>query len=206
MNVLDLEALFGPGGPLSKNLPYYEYRPSQIEYARAVQSAFDEKKIALVEAQTGTGKTLAYLIPALQTGRRVIISTGTKALQEQLVFKDIPLIREKLGIEFESLLMKGRMNYLCLLKQERLETEPLLPDQESVGHFETIRKWSSETDTGDLAESGVPEMRRFSNNSPFLPMPASGRSAVIQSVFRIQGQATCRNSASHCCKSSFILC
>ena len=119
MNVLDLETLFGPGGPLSKNLPYYEYRPSQIEYARAVQSAFDEKKIALVEAQTGTGKTLAYLIPALQTGRRVIISTGTKALQEQLVYKDIPLLREKLGIEFESLLMKGRMNYLCLLKQER---------------------------------------------------------------------------------------
>ncbi len=157
MNVLDLETLFGPGGPFSKNLPYYEYRPSQIEYARAVQAAFDEKKIALVEAQTGTGKTLAYLIPALQTGRRVIISTGTKALQEQLVYKDIPLIREKLGIEFESLLMKGRMNYLCLLKQERLQTEPLLPDQESVEHFETIRKWSSETDTGDLAESGVSE-------------------------------------------------
>jgi ATP-dependent DNA helicase DinG len=151
MNVLDLEMVFGPGGPLSKNLPYYEYRPSQIEYARAVQSAFEGKKIALVEAQTGTGKTLAYLIPALQTGRRVIISTGTKALQEQLVYKDIPLLREKLGIEFESVLMKGRMNYLCLLKQERLETEPLLPDQESVGHFETIRKWAHETDTGDLA-------------------------------------------------------
>ncbi len=157
MNVLDLETLFGPGGPLSKNLPYYEYRPSQIEYARAVQEALSRKKIALVEAQTGTGKTLAYLIPALQTGRRVIISTGTKALQEQLVFKDIPLLREKLGIEFESILMKGRMNYLCLLKQERVETEPLLPDQESVGHFKTIRKWSSETDTGDLAESGIAE-------------------------------------------------
>jgi len=157
MKVLDLETLFGPGGPLSKNLPYYEYRPSQIEYARAVQEALSSKKIALLEAQTGTGKTLAYLIPALQTGRRVIISTGTKALQEQLVFKDIPLLREKLGIEFESILMKGRMNYLCLLKQERVETEPLLPDQESVGHFETIRKWSSETDTGDLAESGIAE-------------------------------------------------
>lgn len=182
MNVLDLEMLFGPGGPLSKNLPYYEYRPSQIEYARAVQAAFEGKKIALVEAQTGTGKTLAYLIPALQTGKRVIISTGTKALQEQLVFKDIPLLREKLGIEFESLLMKGRMNYLCLLKQERLETEPLLPDQESVGHFETIRKWSGETDTGDLAESGVSE------SAPILKQLSISADACLGSKCRYYNQ------------------
>jgi ATP-dependent DNA helicase DinG len=157
MNVLDLENIFGEKGPLSKILPYFEYRPSQIEYAQAVQKALSSKQIALLEAQTGTGKTLAYLIPALQAGQRILISTGTKALQEQLVFKDIPLLRETLGMEFDYVLMKGRMNYLCLLKHERVQTEPLLPDEESVEHFEQIQKWAAETESGDLAESGVPE-------------------------------------------------
>jgi ATP-dependent DNA helicase DinG len=157
MNVLDLRNIFGEQGPLSKVLPYFEFRPSQIEYGEAVQQALSNKKIALLEAQTGTGKTLAYLIPALQTGRRVLISTGTKALQEQLVFKDIPLLREKLGMEFDYVLMKGRMNYLCLLKQERVQNEPMLTDEESVEHFEHIQKWAASTETGDLAESGIPE-------------------------------------------------
>jgi ATP-dependent DNA helicase DinG len=155
--ILDLGNIFGEKGPLSKILPYFEYRPSQIEYAQSVQEALTSKRIALLEAQTGTGKTLAYLIPALQAGRRVLISTGTKALQEQLVFKDIPLLREKLGMEFDYVLMKGRMNYLCLLKHERVQTEPMLPDEESVEHFEEIQKWARETETGDLAESGIPE-------------------------------------------------
>ncbi len=157
MKLLDLENIFGEKGPLSKILPYFEYRPSQIEYAQAVEKALSSKQIALLEAQTGTGKTLAYLIPALQAGQRILISTGTKALQEQLVFKDIPLLREKLGLEFDYVLMKGRMNYLCLLKHDRVQTEPLLPDEESVEHFEQIQKWASETESGDLAEAGIPE-------------------------------------------------
>lgn len=154
---LSPESVFGPRGPLAKKLPYYEHRTSQIEYANAVRNALAEKRIALLEAQTGTGKTLAYLIPAIESGRRVIISTGTKALQEQLVMKDIPLLREKVGIQFESVLMKGRMNYLCLLKHERVQNEPLLPDEESVDHFEEIKQWASKTESGDIAESGVPD-------------------------------------------------
>ncbi|HSP06657.1 MAG TPA: ATP-dependent DNA helicase, partial [Acidobacteriota bacterium] len=135
----------------------YEFRPSQIAYAKAVRQAIAEKRVALLEAQTGTGKTLAYLIPALESRRRILISTGTKALQEQLFFKDIPLLRDQLGLQFDYILMKGRMNYLCLLKYERLQTEPLLPDEESVEQFEEIHEWVDKTETGDIAESGVPE-------------------------------------------------
>ena len=121
------------------------------------RQAIAEKRIALLEAQTGTGKTLAYLIPALESKRRILISTGTKALQEQLYFKDLPLLREQVGLNFDFLLMKGRMNYLCLLKYDRVQTEPLLPDEESVEQFQEIHEWVEKTETGDIAESGVPE-------------------------------------------------
>jgi len=154
---LDPEFIFGPDGPLSKKLKYFEYRPFQLSYARAVREALADKKIALLEAQTGTGKTLAYLIPAIESKKRILVSTGTKALQEQLYYKDIPLLCEKLGIDFQYLLMKGRMNYLCLLKLERVENEPFLPDQESVKHFEEVQKWAKETNTGDIAECNIPE-------------------------------------------------
>src|SRR4029077_5361781 len=99
----------------------------------------------------------------------VIISTGTKALQEQLYFKDIPLLRDKLGLNFNYVLMKGRMNYLCLLKYDRLKTEPLLPDAESVDQFEQIHEWAEKTDTGDIAESGVPENSSLWRAFPILP-------------------------------------
>lgn len=156
---MDLSAdfIFGPKGPLAKKLPYFDFRPSQVAYAKAVRDAIKNKQIALLEAQTGTGKTLGYLIPALESGRRIIVSTGTKALQEQLFFKDIPLLDRKLGLEFDYVLMKGRMNYLCLLKHERAQLEPRLPDAESVEYFEEVQKWVTETESGDLAESGIPE-------------------------------------------------
>ncbi|HJZ11688.1 MAG TPA: ATP-dependent DNA helicase, partial [Acidobacteriota bacterium] len=154
---LNPEYVLGRKGPLSKKLRYFEYRPSQIEYARAIADALNQKKIAILEAQTGTGKTLAYLLPALQTGKRVIISTGTKALQEQLYYKDIPLIVNKLGLEFPHVLMKGRTNYLCLLKFERVQIQPMLPSKESVGHFQEIQDWAASTVTGDIAEANVPE-------------------------------------------------
>jgi ATP-dependent DNA helicase DinG len=149
--------VFGPSGPLSKKLPYFEFRPSQVEYADAVRAAIQQKKIALLEAQTGTGKTLGYLIPALESGRRVIVSTGTKALQEQLYFKDIPLLQKKLGLSFEYVLLKGRMNYICLLKHERLQMEPRLPDPQSVEYFQEVQKWLAETETGDISEANLPE-------------------------------------------------
>jgi ATP-dependent DNA helicase DinG len=154
---LDPKHIFGIKGPLSKKLPYFEFRQSQIEYAQAVAEVISSGKIGLLEAQTGTGKTLAYLIPALQSGKRVMISTGTKALQEQLYHKDIPLLQKKLGLQFSHVLMKGRMNYLCLLKYERTQMEPSLPDSESVDHFQELQEWLPETDTGDIAEAPIPE-------------------------------------------------
>lgn len=157
MASLDPEIIFGPKGPLSAKLPYFEFRPSQVEYAQFVEEALTTKQVALLEAQTGTGKTLAYLVPAIKSGKRVIISTGTKALQEQLYFKDIPLLRDKVGIDFRYVLMKGRANYLCLLKLERLVAEPLLPDEDSVEYFDEVRAWAAVTDTGDIAEAEVPD-------------------------------------------------
>lgn len=154
---LDPQFIFGLKGPLSKKLPYYEFRQSQIEYAEAVANVISSEKIGILEAQTGTGKTLAYLIPALQSGKRVMISTGTKALQEQLYHKDIPLLQKKLGLQFSHVLMKGRTNYLCLLKYERAQMEPSLPDKESVNHFEELRAWLPETESGDIADAPIPE-------------------------------------------------
>jgi ATP-dependent DNA helicase DinG len=154
---LDPQFIFGLKGPLSKKLPYYEFRQSQIEYAQAVSNVIATGKVGILEAQTGTGKTLAYLIPALESGKRVMISTGTKALQEQLYHKDIPLLQKKLGLQFSHVLMKGRTNYLCLLKYERAQMEPVLPDKESIGHFEELRDWLPGTDTGDIAEAPIPE-------------------------------------------------
>jgi len=154
---LEPDYIFGPKGPLSKKLRYFEYRPSQVEYAKAVREALNQKQVALLEAQTGTGKTLAYLVPAIESGKRVIISTGTKALQEQLFHKDIPLLNEKLGLNFSYVLMKGRRNYLCLLKYERLQMEPMLPDEDSIDQFQEIKDWVAETTTGDIAEAKVPE-------------------------------------------------
>jgi len=152
---LNPEVIFGPKGPLSKKLPYFEYRPSQVEYSQAVRDIITKGKIGLLEAQTGTGKTLAYMIPSLESGKRVMISTGTKALQEQLYHKDIPLLQKKLGLQFSHVLMKGRMNYLCLLKHERAQIEPVLPDKNSVSDFEEIQSWVAETETGDIADSPV---------------------------------------------------
>lgn len=151
------ERIFGAKGLLSKKLPYFDYRISQLNYAKAVRETLVEKRIALLEAQTGTGKTLGYLIPALESGLRTIISTGTKALQEQLYFKDIPLLKEKLGMEFSAILMKGRMNYLCLLKYERVQSEPVLHNMESVEYLREIQQWASQTETGDIGESSVPD-------------------------------------------------
>lgn len=176
------EQIFAPNGALSKKLPYFEYRPSQIDYAKAIREVLAEKGIALLEAQTGTGKTLAYLIPAIESNRRVIISTGTKALQEQLYYKDIPLLRDKLGLPFNYVLMKGRTNYLCLLKHERVEQEPMLPDQESVSQFEEIQEWARHTESGDISESGV------SDNSPIWKQLTISSQACLGNKCRFYNQ------------------
>jgi ATP-dependent DNA helicase DinG len=122
--------VFGPEGLIAKAHPEYEYRPGQIEMARAVMRAFEEKRHLIVEAGTGTGKTLAYLVPAVAAALggngRVIVSTGTKNLQEQLMEKDIPFLQNILPKPFSATYMKGRSNYLCLNRLNRAQSSPVL--------------------------------------------------------------------------------
>ena len=158
--------VFGPEGLIAQAHPEYEYRPGQIEMARAVMRAFEEKRHLIVEAGTGTGKTLAYLVPAVAAalgGRgRVIISTGTKNLQEQLMEKDIPFLQSIMPKSFKATYMKGRNNYLCLNRLGRAESSPILEGLEEVDYFEEVCFWSRETEIGDRAElSRLPESLSF---------------------------------------------
>lgn len=132
--------------------PNYELRPGQLEMAEAVESALSERRHLIVEAGTGTGKTLAYLVPAILSGKRVVISTGTKNLQEQLFFKDIPLLQQLFPEPLAVCYMKGRANYVCRQKVYDAEREPLLSGIEEVRDFRLIREWEQETETGDRAE------------------------------------------------------
>ncbi len=159
-----LRAFFAADGLLAKSSLHYEHRPGQIKMAEAVQSALADKRHLIVEAGTGTGKTLAYLLPALryarETQQRVIVSTGTKNLQEQLYFKDIPflesLLNPKTGGEQYGPLrvcyMKGRANYVCKQKLYALRDSPLLSGLEEIEQFHHIRTWEEHTETGDRAE------------------------------------------------------
>jgi len=147
-----LREFFGPEGLLARCHPQYEFRPGQLEMAAAVEQAFQQKRHLLVEAGTGTGKTLAYLIPVLRSGRRVVISTGTKNLQEQLFYKDIPFLQQHLPGEIRATYMKGRSNYLCRQKFYELEGQPVLKGLEELDHYARIRDWEKQTETGDRAE------------------------------------------------------
>jgi ATP-dependent DNA helicase DinG len=152
-----LEQFFAPGGMLSQSGLPYEQRPGQLEMARAIERAFTEKRHLIVEAGTGTGKTLAYLLPALRLGQRVIISTGTRNLQEQIFFKDIPILESLLG-PLQVTYMKGRSNYLCRHKLYTLRDQPILTGMEMVDQFRAISEWEQTTEHGDRAElDALPE-------------------------------------------------
>jgi len=161
-----MQEIFGPDGLIAQAHPEYEHRPGQIDMARAVLRAFEEQRHLIVEAGTGTGKTLAYLVPAVASalaGRgRVIISTGTKNLQEQLMEKDIPFLQSILPKPFKATYMKGRSNYLCLNRLARAEGSPVLEGLEEVDYFEEVCDWSKETQIGDRAElANLPESLSF---------------------------------------------
>ncbi|MGH9791460.1 MAG: ATP-dependent DNA helicase, partial [Candidatus Acidiferrales bacterium] len=144
--------VFGPKGLLEKCHPGYEYRRSQLEMAELVDAAFREKRQAVVEAGTGTGKTLAYLIPAIRSGRRVVVSTATKSLQEQLFTKDIPFLQKHFARELKVAVMKGRGNFLCRQKVTLMKDQPMLRGLDEVDWFAQIRDWAELTETGDRAE------------------------------------------------------
>jgi ATP-dependent DNA helicase DinG len=143
-------AAFASDGPLARNIPDFEPRGGQLDMAAAVASVFNGGGVLLAEAGTGTGKTLAYLVPAVLSGQRVLISTGTKNLQEQIFFKDIPALREALGVPFTATCMKGRANYLCLNRLDLLNDGVGSPAHDVF--LPIIREWSARTETGDRAE------------------------------------------------------
>jgi ATP-dependent DNA helicase DinG len=161
-----MEEIFGPRGLIARAHPDYEHRPGQIQMAEAVLRAFEEHRHLIVEAGTGTGKTLAYLVPAIAAatarGGRVVISTGTKNLQEQLMEKDIPFLQRVLPKKFTAAYMKGRSNYLCLQRVKRAETTPILDGLDDVDYFDEVRRWSRDSTTGDRAElTELPETLSF---------------------------------------------
>jgi ATP-dependent DNA helicase DinG len=151
-----LYQFFAPGGLLSKTHPAYEFRRGQLQMAQAVEEALEERRHLIVEAGTGTGKTLAYLLPVIRSGKRVIISTGTKNLQEQLFFKDVPALEQALFPDGDRKLsvcyMKGRNNYLCRKKLFDLTDQPVLSGLEEIEHYRAIAAWEKTTHTGDRAE------------------------------------------------------
>ena len=179
---------FAPDGPLARAVADFEPRAGQVEMAAAVAHAFEDGGVLLAEAGTGTGKTLAYLIPAILSRQRVLVSTGTKNLQEQIYFKDIPALRDALGVPFTATYMKGRANYLCLHRLDQLtgETRTTAPAARASSESSSsaarasgggaplalsndvflpvIREWSTRTETGDRAElEDLPEDLAFWN-------------------------------------------
>ena len=156
-----LHDFFHPGGLLANSSLAFEHRPGQYLMAKTIEQCFADKRHLIVEAGTGTGKTLAYLLPALRRAReqkqRIIISTGTKNLQEQLYFKDIPFLESLLG-PLRVCYMKGRANYLCKQKLYALRDNPLLHGLDEISQFHSILQWERTTETGDRAEiADLPE-------------------------------------------------
>jgi len=143
---------FGRQGTLSQWHPNFEYRAGQVEMAEAVESAIAERKHLIVEAGTGTGKTLAYLVPALLSGKRVVVSTGTKNLQEQLFYKDIPFLQQHFDRPLRVSYMKGRGNYACRQKIYDAEREAVLTGLEEIADFQIIQDWEKTTEYGDRSE------------------------------------------------------
>jgi ATP-dependent DNA helicase DinG len=167
-----LYQFFAPGGILSRTHPAYEFRRGQLQMAQAVEQALEEKRHLIVEAGTGTGKTLAYLLPVIRSGKRVIISTGTKNLQEQLFYKDVPFLEQALStsdhqtvtahvetapwavqpVKLSVCYMKGRNNYLCRKKLYDLTDQPVLSGLDEIEQYRAISAWEKNTATGDRAE------------------------------------------------------
>ncbi len=149
---MDAGHLLGPNGPLARGVSGYEHRPGQIRMARAVQDALEHDGMLLVEAGTGTGKTWAYLIPAALSGRRVLVSTGTRALQDQIMEKDLPALERHLGIEIDAACVKGLGNYLCLRRFGELQRSSDAMQPRFARTLPVLRSWVETTKTGDRAD------------------------------------------------------
>jgi ATP-dependent DNA helicase DinG len=167
----DLRDIFGAGGPLERALPGFRPRKEQARMAVEVAGALASRATLIVEAGTGTGKTFAYLVPALLSGARVLISTGTRALQDQLFTKDLPLVARALGRPARVSVLKGRANYLCHRRLSQAQTQlELGATTRSHRMLERVRHWATTTRSGDLAE-----MRGLSDSHPIWPTVTSTR-------------------------------
>lgn len=154
----DIERIFSAAGPLAAAIDSFRTRPSQIGMTQAIARAIADNEVLIAEAGTGTGKTFAYLVPALLWGGKVIVSTGTKNLQDQLFLRDIPTVRNALNVPVTIALLKGRANYLCPFHLARTLENGRLTSREDVGHLRAISRFAKTTQTGDKAElSSVPE-------------------------------------------------
>jgi ATP-dependent DNA helicase DinG len=155
---VDLAPIFAEGGALARAAPGFRHRPQQVEFAGAVLEAIESSGVLIAEAGTGTGKTFAYLVPALLAGGRVIVSTGTKTLQDQLFHRDLPRVREALGLSLDTALLKGRSNYVCLHHLEAAAQQGTFGAREEVAHIHRIASFAKRTMTGDKSDcADVPE-------------------------------------------------
>ncbi len=155
---MDLARIFGPGGPLEQAVAGFRQRTQQVEFASAVRDAIESSGVLIAEAGTGTGKTFAYLVPALLAGGRVIISTGTKTLQDQLFHRDLPRVRSALGVPVDLALLKGRANYVCLHHLEVASQQGTFGAREDVVHLHKIKSFAARTMSGDKGDcADVPE-------------------------------------------------
>jgi ATP-dependent DNA helicase DinG len=163
-------AAFDEGGPLARLDPGYKPRPQQLEMSRAVARALEQRRALVVEAGTGVGKTFAYLVPTLLAGRRALISTATKSLQDQLFLRDLPRLTEALAMPVRLALLKGRGSYLCLHRMKQARQGAEFPDRRSALSLARIERWALGTHTGDFAE-----MDGLDDRSPIIPIVSSNR-------------------------------
>jgi ATP-dependent DNA helicase DinG len=179
----DLEDIFGSAGPLARALPDFKARRDQRRMAQRIADALAARESLVVEAGTGTGKTFAYLVPALLSGLRVLISTGTRTLQDQLFAKDLPLVSAAIGRPARVALLKGRANYLCRHRLERIDLQAEQLDLVQMGVPRTksaqsmlarIQRWARTTQRGDLAE-----VRGLSDSHPVWPQVTSTRESCL---------------------------
>ena len=171
-----LDPLWGEHGLFAEALPGWRERPGQRHLASAVERAMAERGILLAEAGTGTGKTLAYLVPALLRGERVIVSTATRALQDQLFRKDLPLAREVLGVQLRAAVLKGRTNYVCHYRLKRTESEGLLDSRRAVQELRRVALFAGTSGDGDLSALGG-----LDEKSPVIPLVTSTRDNCLGS-------------------------
>jgi ATP-dependent DNA helicase DinG len=171
-----VDAAFAPGGPLSRHEPGYRPREVQLTLARRVAQALLRREALVAEAGTGVGKTFAYLVPLLLAGRRALVSTATKSLQDQLFLRDLPRLGDALGLPLRLALLKGRGSYLCRHRLQQARRDAELPDRWSVRVLARVEQWAPSTLTGDLAE-----VEGLDERSPVIPLVSSTRENCLGS-------------------------